>query len=237
MKAFLVGILILSLTLDVFLWTRLRDQTVRLKQAQAMVGEADELRRQNEELRAQRTSAPESPTAEMRELARLRNEVGQLRKQAGEIATLRAQAAEATQLRAQLAVVSQSVARAERSLADAANLSPEQLQMLKEEARSVQCVNNMKQIGLAARIWSNDHNDTFPPDLITMKNELNTPRILFCPADPAVVRVTEWPELNPSTISYRYLNPNGSDLEPNKPLIVCPIHGHVGLGDGSVHRK
>ena len=101
----------------------------------------------------------------------------------------------------------------------------------------VHCINNMKQIGLAARIWSNDHNDTFPPDLITMKNELNTPRILFCPADTKVVRVTEWPELNPSTISYRYLNPNGSDLEPSKPLIICPIHGHVGLGDGSVHRK
>ena len=90
---------------------------------------------------------------------------------------------------------------------------------------------------LAARIWSNDHKDIFPPDFITMKDGMNTPRILFCPADTAALRVTEWSELNPSLISYRFLNPNGSDLEPNKVLTLCPIHGHVGLSDGSVQKK
>jgi len=237
MKILVGGILILSLALDVFLWTRLRDQAAQLKQGQASAGEADELRRQNEELQAQRTSAPNSSAAEVRELARLRNEVSQLRKQAGEIATLRTQAAEAAQLRAQLATATYNLARAESNLADTAKLSPEQMQQLKEEAQSVQCVSNMKQIGLAARIWSNDHKDIFPPDFITMKDGMNTPKILFCPADAAVVRVTEWSELNPSSISYRYLNPNGSDLEPGKVLILCPIHGHVGLSDGSVQRK
>ena len=237
MKILVGGILILSLALDVFLWTRLRDQAAQLKQAQASAIEADELRRQNEELQTQRTSAPESSAAEVRELARLRNEVSQLRKQAGEMAALRTQAAEVAPLRAQLATASQNLTRAEGNLADAAKLSPEQVQQLKEEAQSVQCINHMKQIGLAARIWSNDHKGVFPPDFITMKDAMNTPKVLFCPADTAVVRVTEWSELNPSTISYRFLNPNGSELQPNKPLATCPIHGHVGLSDGSVQRK
>ena len=237
MKILVGGILILSLALDIFLWTRLRDQAAQLQQAQASASEAAELRRKNEELQAQRTSAPDSSAAEVRELARLRNEVSQLRKQSGEMATLRTQAAEAAQLRAQLATASQDLARAESNLADAAKLSPEQVQQLKDEAQSVQCVNNMKQIGLAARIWSNEHNDVFPPDFIMMRNELMTPKILFCPADTAVARVTEWPELNPSTISYRFLNPNGSETDLTKPLTTCPIHGHVGLSDGSVHRK
>jgi len=237
MKTLLAGILILSLALNTFLWNQLSDRSAQLMQAQASASEDGELRRQNEELLGRRTSAPSSADAAVRELARLRNEVSQLRKQSEEMATLRTQAAEAAKLRAQLADTSQNLARAESSLADAAKLSPEQMQQLKEEAQSVQCVSNMKQIGLAARIWSNDHKDIFPPDFITMKDGMNTPKILFCPADAAVVRVTEWSELNPSSISYRYLNPNGSDLEPAKVLILCPIHGHVGLSDGSVQRK
>ncbi len=237
MKILVIGVLLFSLALDIYLWTRLRDQSAQLKQAQAVAGELDELRRQNEELQAQRTRVPDFSDAEVRELARLRSEVGLLRKQAGEVPALRAQAAEVAQLRAQLAAATHSLARVESNLADVAKLSPEQMQQLKEEAQSVQCVNNMKQIGLAARIWSNDHKDVFPPDFITMKEEMNTPRILFCPADAAALRVTDWSELNPASISYRYLNPNGSDLEPAKVLTTCPIHGHVGLSDGSVHRR
>lgn len=237
MKTLVAGILTLSLVLNIFLWSRLSDRSALFRQAQASASEAEELRRQNEELLGRRTSAPGSADAEVRELARLRNEVSQLRKQSGEMATLRTQAAEVVQLREQLATASRNLARVESNLADAAKLSPEQMQQLKDEAQSVQCVSNMKQIGLAARIWANDRNDIFPPDFITMKNELMTPKILFCPADTAALRVTEWSELNPSTISYRFLNPNGSDLEPTKVLATCPIHGHVGLSDGSVQRK
>ena len=69
-----------------------------------------------------------------------------------------------------------------------------------------------------------------------MKDELNTPRILFCPAAAGGVQATEWTQLNPSTISYQFLNPNGNESDSQKPLTMCPIHGHIVLSDGSVHR-
>jgi type II secretory pathway pseudopilin PulG len=235
MKMLLMGLLAVSLALNVFLWGRVSNRTNELKSAQAALSELDELRRQNEELQVKRASVPDAAGADIRELARLRNEVAQLRKK--EAATSSAQAVEAAQLRARLTAATQQLAHAETELAEGLKVSPEELQQLKQEAQSVGCVNNLKQIGLAARIWANDHNDVFPPDFITMKDELNTPKILFCPGDPAAIRVTDWSQLNPSSISYRFLNPNGNETDPNKPLATCPIHGHVGLSDGSVRRQ
>ena len=112
MKILAGGLLVLSLALNVFLWSRLRDQSDQLKLAQTSASEIDELRRQNQELQGNRTSAADSAGADARDLARLRNEVGQLRKQAAEAGTLRAQAAEAARLRAQLATATQDLARA-----------------------------------------------------------------------------------------------------------------------------
>src|SRR3954464_12020781 len=65
----------------------------------------------------------------------------------------------------------------------------------------IQCVNNLKQTGLAFRIWAEDQTSTFPMQLSTtnggtmefttglnayrhfqvMSNELSTPKVLFCP--------------------------------------------------------
>jgi hypothetical protein len=67
----------------------------------------------------------------------------------------------------------------------------------------VQCVNNLKQIGLAYRIWEGDNGDKMPMQVPAknggamepaalgnvarifqvMSNELSTPRVLICPAD------------------------------------------------------
>lgn len=67
----------------------------------------------------------------------------------------------------------------------------------------INCVNNLKQISLAARIWANDHDNKYPMEIaatnnamrelmadgnttflwLSMSNELSTPRILHCPAD------------------------------------------------------
>lgn len=71
-------------------------------------------------------------------------------------------------------------------------------------SKRIMCVNNLKQIGLATRVWAMDHGDTYPAGTALtnggtmghryfsqpwvhyrpMSNELNTPWILVCPADP-----------------------------------------------------
>jgi len=232
--------LLASAALNVFLWKQISAQRAEMEALRVSAAESEAMRAENEVLKKQ--SAAPSPTADAdsRELARLRNEVGQLRKQAAEADKLRAQAGEAAQLRAQLASATQTLAQKERESGEAAKLTPEQtaqMEQTKQRAQSIACINNLKQIGLAARIWANDHNNVFPPDLATMKNELATPKILFCPAAPGGVQALDWSQLNPATISYQFLNPNGNESEPQKVLATCPIHGHVGLSDGSVQMR
>ena len=41
------------------------------------------------------------------------------------------------------------------------------------------CVNNMKQVGLAIRIWSNDNGGVFPPNVLSLSNELVRPNLLI----------------------------------------------------------
>ena len=70
------------------------------------------------------------------------------------------------------------------------------------------CVSNLKMVGLAARMWSNDHNNRFPwmvstnengtkefqssPEVfrhfVIMSNELSSPVVLRCPVDTARAR-------------------------------------------------
>ena len=148
---------------------------------------------------------------------------------------MRARAAEAAHLRAQLATAKKNLAAAEESLAEAAKLTPEEVVALKGEANSTACVSNLKQIGLAAVMFAKDHGNVFPPDLASLKNELSSPKVLFCAAPSGGVPATDWSQLIPGTISYQ-LDPNGNTSDPQKPLVVCPIHGHVVYSDASVQR-
>jgi prepilin-type N-terminal cleavage/methylation domain-containing protein len=72
----------------------------------------------------------------------------------------------------------------------------------------VQCVNNLKMIGLSFKTWALDNNDLFPmqvsvtnggtmeliangktfPSFAVMSNELSTPRVLLCPKEMDSVR-------------------------------------------------
>jgi flagellar biosynthesis GTPase FlhF len=237
--------LVASVVLNLLLWRDLARQRAESEALRASAAEVEALRAENEAINKTRTTQSTGAEEEKRELARLRNEVAQLRKQAKETDTQRARmAAETAALSTQLAEARQrgqagvkALTQEEMEAAELAKLTPEQVTALKAEANATRCVSNMKQIGLAMRIWANDHNNTFPPDLVSAKNELSTPKILFCPDAPGGVQAKDWNQLNPATISYQFLNPNGNESDPQKPLMVCPIHGHMGLSDGSVHRK
>lgn len=55
----------------------------------------------------------------------------------------------------------------------------------KQRAQTIQCVNNMKQLALAARIYSGDHSDHFPPAATwcdAIKPEVGSERVFKCPA-------------------------------------------------------
>ena len=71
----------------------------------------------------------------------------------------------------------------------------------KGKSKRIQCVSNLKQDGLAFRLWEGDNGDKYPMAVSTnkngtmeyaadvfrhfqvMSNELSTPKILVCPAD------------------------------------------------------
>lgn len=70
----------------------------------------------------------------------------------------------------------------------------------KAKAQRIECVSQLRQVGLAMRSFANEHRDLFPPQVeiadggtrtladpwvhfSVLSNELTTPRILICPSD------------------------------------------------------
>lgn len=106
----------------------------------------------------------------------------------------------------------------------------------KGRAQTINCVNNLKQIALAARIYSNDHKDTLPLDFEAMSKELVSPRILVCPADSTHKAAATWSQFSKdANVTYEFLLPGAKDTDAvNKVVFRCPIHNNVAMGDGSV---
>jgi hypothetical protein len=128
--------------------------------------------------------------------------------------------------------------RAQISEAQANTISSDEIDAMKkaqERAMSVQCINNLKQVGLAVRVWALDNNDIFPTNFLCMSNELSTPKILVCPADTNRMVAPNFGSYTDANCSYDLFF--GSDREPTQVLSRCPIHGHIGLCDGSVQSE
>jgi prepilin-type processing-associated H-X9-DG protein len=106
------------------------------------------------------------------------------------------------------------------------------------KSRRISCVNNLKKIGLAYRIWEGDNGDIYPMGIsvtnggsmgmaltgnvvqtyLVMSNELSTPRILYCPEDAAHFWANSFADLANTNISYFVGIDATNDLNPN--LIV-----------------
>ena len=164
--------------------------------------------------------SPDAFAAEQLEVARLKERVAQL---TVEVAQLEKMQTENDSLRKQPATPG--------------GLTEAELTALSESrarAQSIQCINNLKQIGLATKVWALDNNDTYPPNFLSMSNELNTPKILACPADTNRPVADMFAAYTDANCSYELLAPSGTPTDADRVLAHCPIHGHVGLCDGSV---
>jgi hypothetical protein len=109
----------------------------------------------------------------------------------------------------------------------------------KAKASRINCVSNLRQIGLAFRMWSNDHGEKFPMQLSglvtnggTMEfnlagdvwrhfeiisNELKIPKVFVCPTDTQRTRTSDWSLFtNNSHLSYFV----GFDADETKPQTI-----------------
>lgn len=153
-------------------------------------------------------------------------------------------------LRAQATGLQDEIARLEALEGESATMQQELAQMARqampeefaalEEARDkalrIRCINNLKQLGLAARIWATDNNDILPPDLVSMANEMGTPKILHCPADTSRQMAESWDSFTTANSSYEYLAPSGSEVDSQQVMFRCRVHGFVTLCDGSAQQ-
>jgi competence protein ComGC len=103
----------------------------------------------------------------------------------------------------------------------------------KGRSSRISCASNLRQIGLAFRMWANDHNEKFPMALTIaeggtkelalqglplasftiISNELNNPKPLSCPDDDKRTRATNFTRLRPKNLSY-FLGLDASEMNP-----------------------
>lgn len=157
------------------------------------------------------------------DIVRLRALVADLERQ---VAALRALEGENRSLR-------ESLAQARTNLPPALR----ELQGARDRAETIRCVNNLKQMGIAVRVYATDHQDEYPPDFVSMATQLVTPKVLVCPSDTARSPAESWDTFSSANVSYEFLSPGPGGFlhEPTRVLFRCPIHGNIGLCDGSVH--
>jgi competence protein ComGC len=103
----------------------------------------------------------------------------------------------------------------------------------KRNSSPIGCVQNLKEIGLACRVWEGDNGDKYPMfvsftnggamelvvtgnvlvNFLVMSNELSTPRILHCPEDTEHNWANSFAMLASSNISY-FVNVDATEAYP-----------------------
>lgn len=105
----------------------------------------------------------------------------------------------------------------------------------KAYANRIKCINSLKQVGLASRMYSNDHGDRFPWQVLpgeggsqdaanqqaywhfrALSNELVTPKILLCGSDASRPGVSGFDTMMDANLSYGV----GYDAREEKPQSI-----------------
>ena len=112
------------------------------------------------------------------------------------------------------------------------------LAQAKARAKRISCVSNLKQIGLAMRLWSDDHDAKYPwrvdqtegggkPNgggnakvhfqFSLASNELVTPKIVVCPSDTGRTAAADFSSIVAGNVSY-HLGNDADEAKPNNIL-------------------
>lgn len=110
----------------------------------------------------------------------------------------------------------------------------------KARAQRISCVNNIKQLGLAFRIYSNDNGEKFPwavdpidgarglaqvENFRCASNQLNSPKVLACPSDGSTTKSSDFDPARFSSTNVSYslgysANQNEPSADETKPQTI-----------------
>ena len=203
---------------------RLKQESRELRAATASI---DQLRQQHAALERSGNQADDLTKlrADNEDLHRLQAEAAALQSFTGQVSRLRTE--------------NKALTTRSRGTAQTEDLDS----IMKYRAEKVACANNLKQIGLAIRIWASDHTNQFPTSILDITNYIQSPALLVCPGDTSEqanlegFRTQRWAAPNAGVSSYQFFLTGDNDVEhPLRISAICPIHGNVLLSDGSVQQ-
>lgn len=200
------------------------------------------LKHQNQILQNATTALPQlrEQHAALEQLQAQQDELNQLQKDNKEMHQLQAELTQLQQLTAQMRQLKEQNARLVKSLnAPTAPVNADAFfEQAKQDAERIACVNNLKQLGLAMRIWANDNGDKYPTSVVVMSNELSSVKVLICPSDKGgqAHASLPWSEFQDNMTSYQYLAQPDDERDPQCVVAKCPIHNNYLFADGSVQQ-